>query len=56
MAILLVVVANLVPLHQGSDSGVASSKIEGVHIHMIVFTDQKNNRFQKRLIMQNTNI
>ena len=37
-------------------SGVASSIIEGVHIHIFVFTDRKNNTFQKRLITQNTNI
>ena len=36
-------------------SGVASSIIEGVHIHILVFTDRKSNRFQKRLITQNTN-
>jgi hypothetical protein len=28
----------------------------GAHIHIFVFTDHKNNRFQKKLIMQNTNI
>ena len=28
----------------------------GDHIHIFVFTDLKNNRFQKKLIMQNTNI
>jgi hypothetical protein len=28
----------------------------GGHIHMFVFTDLKNNRFQNKLIMQNTNI
>ena len=38
------------------NSGVASSIIEGVHIHIFVFTDRKNNTFQKRLITQNTNI
>ena len=38
------------------NSGVARSIIEGVHIHIFVFTDRKNNRFQKRLITQNTNI
>ena len=37
-------------------SGVASSIIEGVHIHIFVFTDRKNNTFQKGLITQNTNI
>ena len=26
------------------------------HIHIFMFTDRKNNRFQKELIMQNTNI
>jgi hypothetical protein len=26
------------------------------HIHIFVFTDHKNNRFQKKLITQNTNI
>ena len=28
----------------------------GVHIHIFVLTDRKNNRFQKKLMMQNTNI
>ena len=28
----------------------------GAHIHIFVFTDHKNNRFKKKLIMQNTNI
>ena len=28
----------------------------GVDIHVLVFTGCKNNRFQKKLMMQNTNI
>ena len=28
----------------------------GAHIHIFVFTDHKNNRFQKKLITQTTNI
>jgi hypothetical protein len=28
----------------------------GGHIHIFLFTDRKNNQFQKKLIMQNTNI
>lgn len=28
----------------------------GAHIHIFVFTDSKNNRFQKKLLVQNTNI
>jgi hypothetical protein len=41
----------------GSTSAVASSIIGGgAHIHIFVFTDHKNNRFQKKLIKQNTNI
>ncbi len=28
----------------------------GGNIHVFVFTDLKNNRFQQKLIMQNTNI
>ena len=28
----------------------------GANIHIFVFTDHKNNRFQKELIMQNTKI
>ena len=28
----------------------------GAHSHIFVFTDHKNNRFQKKLITQNTNI
>ena len=36
---------------------VASSIIGGgAHIHTFVFADHKNNRFQKKLIVQNTNI
>ena len=39
-------------------SAVASSIMGGggAHIHIFVFTDHKNNRFQKKLITQNTNI
>ena len=28
----------------------------GAHIHIFVFTDCKNKRFQKKLMMHNTNI
>ena len=36
---------------------VASSIIGGgAHIYIFVFADHKNNRFQKKLIVQNTNI
>ena len=28
----------------------------GAHIHIFVFTDCKNNRFQRKLMMHNTNI
>ena len=43
------------------DRAVASSIIGGggggwVHIHIFVFTDHKNNRFEKKLIVQNMNI
>ena len=39
------------------DSAVASSKIwGGADIHIFLFTDHKNNRFQKKLITLNTNI
>ena len=40
-------------------SAVASSIIGGgggADIHIYVFTHHKNNRFQKKLIVQNTNI
>ena len=38
-------------------SGVANSVIGGgAYIHIFMFTDHKNNRFQKKLVMQNTNI
>ena len=37
-------------------SGVGRSIIGGANIHIFVFTDLKNNRFQKKLIMQNMNI
>ena len=36
--------------------GVANSIIGGANIHIFVFTDLKNNWFQKKLMMQNTNI
>ena len=35
---------------------VASSIIGGADIHIYVFTHHKNNRFQRKLIVQNTNI
>ena len=46
---------------QDECSAVASSIIGGgggggADIHIFVFTDHKNNRFQKKLITQNTNI
>jgi hypothetical protein len=28
----------------------------GVHIHIVMFTNRKNNRFQKKSVGQNTNI
>jgi hypothetical protein len=39
-------------------SGAASAIIGGMgaNIHIFVFTDHKNNGFQKKLIMQNTKI
>ena len=38
-------------------SGVASLIIgRGANIHIFVFTDHKNNRFQKKFVMKNTNI
>jgi hypothetical protein len=42
----------------GIGSGAASSIIGGggANIHIFVFTDHKDNRFQKKLIMQNTKI
>ena len=41
----------------GQPSGVGRSIIGGgANIHIFVFTDLKNNRFQKKLIMPNTNI
>ena len=36
--------------------GRGRSIIGGAHIHIFVFTDCKNNRFQKKLMMHNTNI
>ena len=30
--------------------------IEGANIHVFVFTDRKNNRFQKKLVRQNADI
>ena len=37
-------------------SGGGRSLIGVAHIHIFVFTDCKNNRFQKKLMTQNTNI
>ena len=44
--------------YQHCTSAVASSIIGGggAIIHIFVFTDHKNNQFQKKLITQNTNI
>jgi hypothetical protein len=42
------------PTHIGRGAGI--SIIAGADIHIFVFTDSKNNRFQKKLIGQNTNI
>ena len=36
--------------------GRGRSIIGGAHIHIFVFTDCKHNRFQKKLMMHNTNI
>ena len=40
----------------GTLTGRGRSIIGGAHIHIFVFTDRKNNRFQKKLMMHNTNI
>ena len=37
-------------------SGAGRTIIEGANIHIFVFTDCKNNRFQKKLIKQNAHI
>jgi hypothetical protein len=42
------------PGPRGRGSGI--SIIGGADIHIFVFTDCKNNRFQKKLIGQNMNI
>ena len=44
------------PYHTCVHSGAASTIIGEANIHIFVFTDHKNNRFQKKLIMQNTKI
>jgi hypothetical protein len=48
----------LIPLQANSHtfSGAASAIIGGANSHIFVFTDHKNNGFQKKLIMQNTKI
>jgi hypothetical protein len=46
----------LLPEMPGIVRGAGISIIAGADIHIIVFTDCKNNRFQKKLIGQNTNI
>ena len=38
------------------DSGAGRTIVEGANIHIFVFTDCKNNRFQKKLIKQNAHI
>jgi hypothetical protein len=40
----------------GGGGGGGGGGRTGDHIHIFVFTDLKNNRFQNKLIMQNTNI
>jgi hypothetical protein len=40
----------------GGTSAIIGGGGGGANIHTFVFTDQKNNGFQKKLIMQNTNI
>ena len=37
-------------------TGAGRTIIEGANIHIFVFTDCKNNRFQKKLIKQNAHI
>ena len=32
------------------------NNLGGVHIHIFMFTNRKNNRFQKKSVGQNTNI
>ncbi len=41
---------------QTIDSGAGRTIIGGANIHISLLTDCKNNRFQKKLITQNTNI
>ena len=42
--------------HVTTRRGRGRSIIRGAHFHIFVFTDCKNNRFQKKLMMHNTNI
>ena len=42
--------------HQIDASGAGRTIIRGANIHISLLTDCKNNRFQKKLITQNTNI
>ena len=37
-------------------TGATRTMIEGANIHVFVFTDCKNNRFQKKLVRQNADI
>ena len=37
-------------------TGAGRTIIEGANVHIFVFTDCKNNRFQKKLIKQNAHI
>ena len=43
----------VVQTHTVPPSSLASSIYEGVHIHIFMSTDRKNNRIQTTLIMQN---
>ena len=55
MSIVSIIRNNSSGLHQ-----CRTSKLDnwggGAHIHIFVLTDHKNNRFQKKLKTQNTNI
>ena len=53
---ILILKSNFERFSKTVTSGVANSINTGAHIHIFVFTYHKNNRFQKKLIVQNMNI
>ena len=51
-----ILIAEQIATYIYSDTGSGRKITEGANIHIFVFTDCKNNRFQKKLIKQNAHI